>query len=47
MDTAVTDYTIIFDGGSQGNPGSGYGSYALIRNHDSKLRKKRLRFGAS
>lgn len=41
----MTDYTIVFDGGSQGNPGLGYGSYALIRNHDGKLRKSRLRFG--
>jgi ribonuclease HI len=41
----MTDYTIIFDGGSHGNPGLGYGSYALMRNHDGKLRKRRLRFG--
>jgi ribonuclease HI len=41
----MTDYTIIFDGGSHGNPGVGYGSYALTRNHDGKLRKRRLRFG--
>ena len=41
----MTDYTIVFDGGSHGNPGLGYGSYALMRNHDGKLRKSRLRFG--
>ena len=41
----MTDYTIIFDGGSRGNPGQGYGSYALQRNEDGKLRRKRLRFG--
>jgi ribonuclease HI len=41
----MTDYTIIFDGGSRGNPGLGYGSYALRRNSDGKLRKRRLRFG--
>ena len=41
----MTDYTIVFDGGSHGNPGLGYGSYALIRNQDGKLRKRRLRFG--
>jgi len=41
----MTDYTIVFDGGSYGNPGLGYGSYALIRNHDGKLRRSRLRFG--
>jgi len=26
----MADYTIIFDGGSLGNPGRGYGSYALV-----------------
>jgi ribonuclease HI len=41
----MTDYTIIFDGGSRGNPGQGYGSYALRRNEDRKLRRSRLRFG--
>ena len=41
----MTDYTIIFDGGSRGNPGQGYGSYALRRNEDGKLRRSRLRFG--
>lgn len=41
----MTDYTIVFDGGSRGNPGVGYGSYALRRNRDGKLRKRRLRFG--
>jgi len=40
-----TDYTLIFDGGSYGNPGLGYGSYVLIRNKDGKQRVKRLRFG--
>jgi len=42
---SMTDYTIVFDGGSHGNPGQGYGSYALRRNKDGKLRKRRLRFG--
>lgn len=41
----MTDYTIVFDGGSLGNPGQGYGSYALIRNKDRRIRKRRLRFG--
>ncbi len=41
----MTDYTIIFDGGSRGNPGQGYGSYVLRRNEDGKLRRSRLRFG--
>lgn len=26
----VPDYAIVFDGGSEGNPGRGYGSYAVI-----------------
>lgn len=39
------DYTLIFDGGSLGNPGPGYGSYILVRNVDEKRRVKRLQFG--
>lgn len=39
------DYTIIFDGGSQGNPGPGYGSYALRREQDGKQWLVRLDFG--
>jgi len=39
------DYTLIFDGGSLGNPGPGYGSYILVRNVDGKQRVKRLQFG--
>jgi len=38
------DYTLIFDGGSLGNPGPGYGSYVLIRNRDGKSRTQRLDF---
>ena len=30
------DYVLVFDGGSLGNPGPGYGSYALIRASDGK-----------
>jgi ribonuclease HI len=41
----MTHYTIVFDGGSRGNPGQGYGSYALRRNEDGRLRKRRLRLG--
>jgi ribonuclease HI len=40
-----TDYTIVFDGGSQGNPGPGYGSYALTRASDGKQDLVRLDFG--
>jgi ribonuclease HI len=39
------DYTIIFDGGSHGNPGPGYGSYALVRKRDRKQSVVRLDFG--
>lgn len=42
---AKADYTLIFDGGSQGNPGIGHGSYILTRNVDRKKRIKRLKFG--
>jgi ribonuclease HI len=28
--TGPADYLLVFDGGSQGNPGAGYGSYALF-----------------
>lgn len=39
------DYVIVFDGGSQGNPGPGYGSYALMRSCDGKENLVRLDFG--
>lgn len=39
------DYVITFDGGSQGNPGPGYGSYALTRERDGKQSLVRLDFG--
>jgi ribonuclease HI len=39
------DYTITFDGGAQGNPGPGYGSYALTRVSDGKSDLVRLDFG--
>lgn len=37
------DYVIIFDGGSEGNPGFGYGSYAVIT-RDGRQRIRRLDF---
>lgn len=37
------DYTLIFDGGSLGNPGRGYGSYAVIAGGETDI--KRLQFG--
>jgi probable phosphoglycerate mutase len=41
----AADFTIIFDGGSQGNPGAGYGSYALTRADDGRQEIVRLDFG--
>jgi ribonuclease HI len=38
------DYVIVFDGGSEGNPGFGYGSYAVIT-RDGRQRIRRLDFG--
>jgi len=38
------DYVLVFDGGSLGNPGPGYGSYALIRASDGKEQVVRLDF---
>ncbi|WP_376788873.1 ribonuclease HI family protein [Thermoflexus sp.] len=40
---AAPDYVIIFDGGSQGNPGPGYGSY-IIRTRDGREERRRLNF---
>jgi len=37
MEESKADYTIIFDGGSIGNPGRGYGSYALMRSRGVQL----------
>jgi ribonuclease HI len=39
------DYVLVFDGGSLGNPGPGYGSYALIRASEGRKRVVRLDFG--
>ena len=39
------DYTLVFDGGSEGNPGPGYGSYALTRHEDERESIVRLDFG--
>jgi ribonuclease HI len=38
------DYVVVFDGGSEGNPGFGYGSYAVI-NPEGRQRIRRLDFG--
>ena len=39
------DYVLIFDGGSKGNPGWGYGSYAIVRVRDGAQRLERLDLG--
>lgn len=39
------DYILMFDGGSKGNPGLGYGSYQIVRTRDGKERIRRLEFG--
>lgn len=39
------DYVVMFDGGSRGNPGFGYGSYLLVRSVDGKGDLKRVEFG--
>jgi len=39
------DYILVFDGGSKGNPGWGYGSYAITRVKDGAQRLERLQFG--
>lgn len=43
--TAAPDYVLVFDGGSKGNPGFGYGSYAITRTVDGAQRLERLTFG--
>jgi ribonuclease HI len=42
---AAPDYVLVFDGGSQGNPGRGYGSYVIIRVQDGRQRLERLELG--
>jgi ribonuclease HI len=39
------DYVLIFDGGSRGNPGWGYGSYAITRVQDGAQRLSRVHLG--
>ncbi len=33
------DYVVVFDGGSQGNPGRGYGSYAILAGDRREIRR--------
>ena len=39
------DYVLIFDGGSKGNPGWGYGSYLIRRVQDGAERLQRIELG--
>jgi ribonuclease HI len=39
------EYVLTFDGGSLGNPGQGYGSYAIVRVQDGAQRLERLKLG--
>lgn len=39
------DYVLVFDGGSKGNPGWGYGSYAITCVRDGAQRLERLELG--
>lgn len=39
------DWTVLFDGGSIGNPGKGYGSYAIYAPRKKKPEIQRLEFG--
>jgi probable phosphoglycerate mutase len=41
----MPDYQLVFDGGSLGNPGKGYGSFRLSRVSDGKRLTRRLEFG--
>jgi len=37
-------YVLVFDGGSKGNPGKGYGSYMLVRTDTGQRKTQRLEF---
>lgn len=42
---SVCEYTIIFDGGSRGNPGDAYGSFVILEKEHKSGKPVRLRFG--
>lgn len=44
-DLESPDYILVFDGGSKGNPGWGYGSYAITRVQDGAQLVERLDLG--
>lgn len=39
------DYTIVFDGGSLGNPGLGYGSYEILTSSGESVHRRQVEFG--
>jgi ribonuclease HI len=41
----MSDYTVVFDGGSRGNPGPSYGSFVLQEAGKPPARPVRLEFG--
>ncbi len=41
----ASDFVLVFDGGSKGNPGVGYGSFVVVRSADGAERRRRLAFG--
>jgi len=43
----VPDFVVVFDGGSVGNPGRGYGSYLLTREYDGQTRHRTLQLGGN
>lgn len=43
-DYTQADYLVVFDGGSRGNPGQGYGSYALFDDRGRKIAQAALSF---
>jgi len=40
------DFALVFDGGSRGNPGIGYGSYLIVRRVDGAEKRRHLEFGS-
>lgn len=41
----MEEYTLVFDGGSQGNPGRSYGSYRIQPKNERPLKPVHLQFG--
>jgi probable phosphoglycerate mutase len=45
MDTKPRSFEIVFDGGSLGNPGKGYGSYEITSNGTTVDRQSEIQYG--